>query len=123
MDARTTLSITDARKNIFKIVSDVEKTGARYTLTEKGKPKAVILSADEFDSWLETMEVMEDWPDYQKDIDRVHKDIQSGKYLTYPTLEEVMQASGLFVAENKAKYAVPNQIRAKRRKTTKKNSK
>lgn len=123
MDTQTTLSITEARKNIFKIVSDVEKTGARYTLTDKGKPKVVVLSADEFDSWLETMEVMQDWPNYQKDIGKVHKDIKSGKYLTYPTLEEVMQANGLFVAENKAKYAVPSQIRAKRRKTTKKNSK
>jgi len=123
MDPQTTISITEARKNIFKIVSDVEKTGAQYTLTEKGKPKAVILSADEFDSWLETIEVMEDWPNYQKDIDKVHKDIKSGKYLTYPTLEETMKLSGLFLAENKAKYAVPNQIRAKRHKTTKKNSK
>lgn len=122
MDPKTTISVTEARKKIFQIVSDVEKTGARYTLTEKGRPKAVVLSADEFDSWLETIEVMAEWPDYKKDIDKVHKDIKSGKYLTYPTLEEFLQSNKLYVADKKGEYAVPSKIRAKSRKTTKQNS-
>ena len=48
MDAKTTLSISEARKKIFKIAEQVQKPATHYTLTEKGKPKAVMMSAEEF---------------------------------------------------------------------------
>ncbi len=122
MDIRTTLSVSEARKQIFTIIDQVEKLGARYTLTEKGKPKAVIMSAEEFESWIETLEVMNDWPDYKKDIKRIHNDIKTGKYKTYPTLEEVMLEHG-YVSDKKAKYEVSNSLRTKSKKATQKNTK
>lgn len=39
-----------------------------YTLTDKGRPKAVVMSAEEFESWAETLEVMRDFPNLDKDI-------------------------------------------------------
>lgn len=49
MKTKTTLSVSDARKNIFEIVDKVQKPDVYYTLTERGKPKAVILSAEKFE--------------------------------------------------------------------------
>lgn len=108
MNMRTTLSITDARKNIFDIAEEVQKPSVYYTLTEKGKPKAVIMSAEEFESWQETLEVMQDFPDLKKDIAEVEKDIQSGAYKHYATLEELLAKEG---------YVVSPTHKTKRRKT------
>lgn len=53
MKNKTTLPITEARKKIFGIAEDVQKTGVYYTLTEHGRPKMVMLSAEKFESLIE----------------------------------------------------------------------
>lgn len=55
MQTRTTLSITQARKNIFSIAKKVQKGSTHYTLTEHGKPIAVITSAKYFEKINEPM--------------------------------------------------------------------
>jgi len=49
MRTKTTLPITEARKNIFSIAEKVQIRNNWYTLTERGKPKAVIISAKDFE--------------------------------------------------------------------------
>lgn len=49
MKTKTTLPITEARKNIFSIAKKIQKGNNYYTLTKKGIPKAVILSAKKFE--------------------------------------------------------------------------
>ncbi len=90
MDTKTTLSISDARKNIFKISDDVKKTGRHYTLTENGQPKAVIMSALEFESWAETLEIMGEVPNLNKDIRETELALKTGKYKKWLTLEKLL---------------------------------
>ncbi|MBI2410597.1 MAG: type II toxin-antitoxin system prevent-host-death family antitoxin [Candidatus Kerfeldbacteria bacterium] len=52
-----TLSITEARKRIFDIAKFVQKGSQYSTLTEHGRACAVVISADEFDSWIETIDI------------------------------------------------------------------
>ena len=91
----TTLAITEARKKIFDIANDVQG-GLHYTLTQHGKPKAVIMSAEEFDSWQETLEVMRDFPDLGKDIAEAEKDYKNGDYTT---LEDLLAENGLSITK------------------------
>ncbi|MBU1992283.1 MAG: type II toxin-antitoxin system Phd/YefM family antitoxin [Patescibacteria group bacterium] len=95
-----TISITEARKNIFKITNDVQKSDTRYTLTENGKPKAIIMSVEEFESWQETVEVAYLFPNLSKDIEKVEKDIKSGAHKKYITLDQLLEKEG-FVKTNK----------------------
>jgi len=39
MNTKTTLPISEARGKIFKIVDEIQKMGAYYTITDKGRPK------------------------------------------------------------------------------------
>lgn len=48
MHIQTTLPITEARKTLFSIAENVQ-SGDHYTLTERGKPKVVVLSAEHYD--------------------------------------------------------------------------
>jgi prevent-host-death family protein len=96
MDTKTTLPISEARKKIFKIAEKVQKPAVYYTLTEKGRPKVVVLSADEFESWQETLEVMRIFPKLGKDIERAEKEYKKGDYLT---LEKVLSKEGFVLSK------------------------
>ncbi len=86
MDTKTTIPISQARKNIFALVEDVQTPGTIYTVTEKGYPKAVIMSAEEFESWNETLEVIKDFPNLKKDIKRSLSEYKRGEYVTLDQL-------------------------------------
>lgn len=53
MKTKQTVSVSEGRSKIFSIVDEVQKPGTYYTLTERGKPKAVVLSAEEFEKVME----------------------------------------------------------------------
>ena len=86
-----TLPISEARRKIFDIAEDIQIPGTHYILTERGISKVVVLSASEYDSWIETMEVMRDFPNLKKDIQEAEKDYKQGKYIT---LEELLARDG-----------------------------
>jgi prevent-host-death family protein len=111
MNTRTTLPISEARKRIFQIADEVEKRLNHYTLTEKGRPKAVIMSAEEFESWQETLEVEREFPDLKKDIKETDRAVKTGEYKKWATLEDVMAKYGYILADKgKNKYGVGNKV-------------
>jgi len=107
MNTQTTISTTEARKNIFNITDEVQTLGRYYTLTENGKPKAVVMSAEEFESWVETLEVMREFPDLDKDVAKTDNAIKSGNYKKWATLDDLKKDWGFSLAEKRTKkYAV-----------------
>lgn len=117
MRAKTTIPITEARRRIFDIAEDVQKPGVYYYLTEKGRPKAVIMSAEEFESWMETLDVMEEFPDLEKHIKQAEKEYKEGKYVT---LDELLSDKSFALADKgKKKYGVSSHRSAKSTKRNK----
>lgn len=108
MSAKTTISITEARKRIFDIAEEIQKPGVYYTFTEKGRPKAVLMSADEFDSLMETLEILGD-PDIMKSIKRAEDEYKRGEYVTLDQLKKELgysPESFVFADKGKKKYRV-----------------
>ncbi len=99
MNTKTTLPISEARKKIFEMAEKVQKPSTHYILTEKGRPKVAFMSAEEFESWQETLEAIRDFPDLEKDIKKAEKEYKRGDY---STLESVLSKEG-FVLADKAK--------------------
>jgi len=116
METKTTLPISEARKKIFKIAEKVQKPSTHYTLTEKGKPKVVMMSAEEFESWQETLEVMQEFPNIVEDIKKAEKEYKKGNYVT---LEEIMAREGFILADKVKKKYVPGRTLKKRSKRSK----
>lgn len=108
MNIKTTLPISEARKKIFKIVEETQTPGVHYTITEKGRPKAVILSAEEYESMVETMEVERLFPDLDKDIAEVKRAIKTGEWKKWTTLENLKKKWGMagIADKSKTKYGV-----------------
>lgn len=81
MNTKTTLPISQARSKIFDIAEEVQKPDSYFVLTEKGRPKVVILSAEEFDSMLETLDILSD-PHALQDIKKAEEEYRRGEYVT-----------------------------------------
>lgn len=109
MKSQNTLSITEARKKIFEIVNDVQKPGNYYTFTENGRPKVVLMSAEEFDSLQETMEILSD-PKIMSSIEQAEKDYAKGDYVSWEDMKKELHSNhkpALMVADKgKKKYTV-----------------
>lgn len=119
MNSKHTLSISEARKKFFDIAEEVQQPDTYYILTEKGKPKVVIMSVEEFELWQETLEVYKQFPDLASDIKQLDKELKSGAWKTYPTLEQVMAKQGFMVADKaRNNYEVSNKNKTKSKKTT-----
>ncbi len=120
MNPKTTLPISEARKKIFEIAKEVQKPGNYYTFTEKGRPKAVLMSVEEFESWQETLEIMREFPKLEKDVKEVEAAVKSGEYKNWTTLEELLTKEGFIVSDKAAKkYGIPTKTQTKRPKRTK----
>ncbi len=54
------LSVTQLKPQILKVISMAKEAGQEYVVTKNGKPAAVIMSYDEWESWKETAEILAD---------------------------------------------------------------
>ena len=86
MDTKNTLSTTEARQRFAEVVDAVGTQGARYTLTVNGKPKAVIINAEELESLQETIDILSD----QKLVGRINKAIGELARNEMITLDELV---------------------------------
>ena len=114
MNTVNTIPISEARKRIFDIAEAVQKPGVYYTFTANGKPTAVIMSAQEFESWAETLEVMRDFPDLDKHVSEADRAVKTGAYKKWSTLDDLKKDWGFAVADkSKKQYGVHASRRAK----------
>lgn len=80
------ISITDARANLPTLVDKVEKKLERVIITVQGKPKAVIMSADELESLEETAEILS-IPGAKKNIKDGLRQAEKGKGISLSKLK------------------------------------
>ena len=55
-----TAPLTEVRDNLREILDDVGASGNEYVITRHGRPVAVILSYDEYESLVETLNILSD---------------------------------------------------------------
>ena len=52
-----TLSLSDAKANLSRLIEKVGNTDEEVIITKNGRPAAVLISPDEYESWRETFAV------------------------------------------------------------------
>ena len=95
---KLTLTVTEFRKNLFKMLEKVDKEGVTISLTIHGKPQWTIISWEEYDSLLETIDVLSD-SSIVKDIEKARKEFKAGKTMTLAEFRRKL---------NSAKNDLPN---------------
>ncbi len=73
------IPVTEARKNLLKLVDQVDEEYTRVDLTKNGKVKATLVSPDYLDSLEETIYTLENSMD---EIREAEAEIARGEYVT-----------------------------------------
>lgn len=73
-----TLAFSEARRDLAKLVDEVSAKQEHVVITKQGRPKAVVMSSDEFESWQETLEIMADRKAMAA-IARAERDVKAGR--------------------------------------------
>ena len=85
-----TLSITKAREDLTSLVDKAKNRLDEYVITVNGSPAAVIISAAEYDSWKETLEVMSN-PSLLKAIKEGEDDIKKGRVYDWEDVKKELK--------------------------------
>ena len=55
-----TLSLSEAKMKLSELIAKVQSTDAEVVITKNGRPAAVLVSPDEYESWRETIAIKAD---------------------------------------------------------------
>lgn len=64
--AMTTLPLAAVRDHLSSLVDDVARTHDTLTITRNGKPAAIVISVDDYESIMETLALLNDPIDQQR---------------------------------------------------------
>lgn len=126
INLKNIISTTEARRNIFKLTEAVQKPGNYYVLTENGQSKVVLLSADEYDSLLATIDALIEDPDLPQLKAEADEAVRTGDFSNYISFDDFLKEEGFVVAEKGGQYVVQRATKSRSEKklpeATQKNS-
>jgi len=120
MDAnKLFVTATKARNNFFELLEKVKKSPYPVNITIKGIPEVVIMSKEEYDSWLATIETLSD-SELMASIKESEKDFKAGHYKTWEEIKKELKLDDYLVADKgKEKYVSRRTVRSSRKRAKK----
>ncbi len=77
-----TLPLSQAKAKLTKLLTEVEELGERFVITRSGRPVGVLLSHEEYQGLLETLEILAD-NELPQAIEQGLKDIERDKLVSH----------------------------------------
>jgi len=93
----TTLPLADARAQFSKIVESAVTTHERFDVTRNGDRAVVVLSADDYDALLETVDILSR-PDEVAALSVALRELEDGDVFTADEVRAALAARGRSVA-------------------------
>jgi prevent-host-death family protein len=89
----STLPLAEVRANLSKLVDQAVRTHERIEVTKQGRRAAVILSADDFDSIMETLAILGD-RELMREVRAAEAEPGDGEVYPLDEVTEEMRAAG-----------------------------
>ena len=86
-----TITLKELRPRLPKVIEDIDSRMDRFIVTKRGKPAALMMSIDDYESMLETLSVCMDRK-LVKRLKAAEKEVKSGKVRS---LDEIEKELGL----------------------------
>mgnify|MGYP001598417482 CR=1 FL=1 len=67
-----TVTASEARNGFFAMLKLIETPGVSVTITYEGHPKGVLMSIEDFEGWMETLDIMAHSEEAKEIIERLH---------------------------------------------------
>jgi len=82
-----TLSLKELRPELPKVIERIDGKLDRYIITKRGKPVVVMLSVEDYESLMETLDVLAD-PKVMAGLRKGEEDIRKGKTRSWKEIKE-----------------------------------
>ena len=76
------IPVTSARRNLMKLLKEIEGNGDPLVITKDGKAAGILMSPDEYESLLETSEILSDRK-LLKSLQRAEEDFRKKRTATH----------------------------------------
>jgi antitoxin YefM len=98
------ITATEARKNFFELIEKVKKSSFPVNITVKGIPEVVLMSREEYEGWMATIETLSD-PELMDALRESEKEIKAGRYHLWEDVKkELGYGESLVQDKGKKKY-------------------
>lgn len=77
-----TIPLSEAKAKLSEIIKNISETKDVFTISKGGEPAGVLLSVEEYESLLETLEILSD-PELMAALRKAEKEEKKGKFLTH----------------------------------------
>ena len=81
-----TIPLAEAKKSLSAIIKDVDEKYDRFAITKNGVSKAMLLSMDEFEGLLETLDILSR-KEEREAIARAKKEVRSGQTVSLKNIK------------------------------------
>lgn len=88
-----TKPLAEVRQDLSRLVEEAVTTHARFDITRNGRRAAVLLSAEDYDSLIETLDVLAD-DSLVADIREGLRDAEAGRTVTQEELVDELRSAG-----------------------------
>lgn len=78
------MTITKAKQQLLELARRNQELGESFIILKDGEPVSALLPFDEYESILETLDIIENEPDILKKLHRAEKEIAAGHYRIWP---------------------------------------
>ena len=85
------ISLKELRPKLPKLIEEVDSKMDRYVITKRGRPVALMMAIDDYESLIETLEILSD----KKLVARIKRAESEVKKGSFKTLEEVEKELGI----------------------------
>jgi antitoxin YefM len=85
------IPLSEVKVALSRLIDDIVVNEDEIVITRNGKAVAVLMNADEFEGWKETLEIMSD-PETMRRIRKNLGDINKGDSKTYESTDEFFKS-------------------------------
>ena len=82
-----TVSLKELRPELPKVIERIDGKLDRYVVTKRGKPVVVMLSVDDYETLLETLDILAD-PDTMTRLRKGQDEIRKGRRRSWKAIKE-----------------------------------
>lgn len=86
-----TIPLAEAKKSLSAIIKDVDEKFDRFTITKNGVEAAVILSSEEFEGLMETLDILSS-KEEREAIARAKKQVRAGKTVSLKDFKAILRS-------------------------------
>ena len=77
------ISITEAKKNLLKLARRNQELGESFLIVKDSEPISALIPFDEYESLLETLDILENEPDIRTKLKKAEREISQGKFTVW----------------------------------------